>query len=253
MYDPNPDLIDYHCHLDLYQDFAEQFRACDANRIATLAVTTTPRAWEMNRRLAEKSKFVRAALGLHPQLVGEFAHEVALFEKLLPEARFIGEIGLDASPRYFASFPKQKATFERILKLCADAGGKILSIHSVRAGKQTLDMLEQHLPAKRGTAILHWFSGTSGEARRASGLGCYFSLNREMFRDPKRRDLVASLPIDRILTESDGPFIRTGTGPSKPADIKDVIPMIAAAFARTEGEIKTQLAQNLAKIEAGLV
>jgi TatD DNase family protein len=69
-----------------------------------------------------------------------------------------------------------------------------------------LDVIERHLPRNRGVAVLHWFTGTKAEARRAAALGCYFSINAEMMYSGRGRALVAELPMDRLLTETDGPF-----------------------------------------------
>ena len=66
-------LVDFHCHLDLYPDHAAIVEECESRGVFTLAVTTTPRAWPRNNELASATRHVRAALGLHPQLVGERA------------------------------------------------------------------------------------------------------------------------------------------------------------------------------------
>ena len=149
-----PDYVDFHSHLDLYPDLPAAIAACDRRRTATLTVTTTPKAFERNCELANVSEFVRVGLGLHPQLVAERSEEIELFEKLLPRSRYVGEVGLDAGPRYYRSLEIQKSIFERILRLCADHGGKILSVHSVRATKPVLDLLEKHLPLHQGTVVL---------------------------------------------------------------------------------------------------
>src|SRR5207237_7025951 len=115
-----------------------------------------PRAWPRNEELAAATKYVRAALGLHPQLVKEHAHELTIWRDLLPRARYVGEVGLDAGPAHYKSFDAQKAVFETILRDCAAHGGKILTIHSVRAAAAVLYMIETHLPATRGRAVLHW-------------------------------------------------------------------------------------------------
>ncbi len=193
----------------------------------TLTVTTTPKAWARNYAATTKTKYVRAALGLHPQLVGDRASELALWEELLPRTRYVGEVGLDAGPRFYSSFAEQQRVFERVLQACATAGDKILTIHSVRATRQVLNMIEAHLPRGRGTPVLHWFTGTAAEARRAVELGCYFSINAEMMVDQKRRTLVAELPYDRLLTETDGPFTKTGERPSAPADVVDAVLALA--------------------------
>lgn len=224
---PESALVDFHCHLDLYPDFESAVAACEREGVYTLAVTTTPKAWSRNHAVTSKTKYVRAALGLHPQLVGERASEIALWEALLPSTRYVGEVGLDAGPRFYKSFELQQRVFERVLKACAAAGDKILTIHSVRAARQVLDMIEAHLPRGTGTPVLHWFTGTAAEARRATELGCYFSVNAAMMGDEKRRALVSALPVDRLLTETDGPFTKTSERPSAPADVIDAVLALA--------------------------
>lgn len=112
-------LIDFHCHLDLYPDHVQAIADCERERVFTLAVTTTPKAWTRNHELTKDTKYVRAALGLHPQLVGQRAQEIGLWEELLPQTRYVGEVGLDAGPRFYRSFEAQKAVFERVLTACA--------------------------------------------------------------------------------------------------------------------------------------
>ena len=80
-------LVDFHCHLDLYPDHAVAVRNADAAGVFTLAVTTTPRAWPRNHELAQWTKHVRAALGLHPQLVAERENEIELWDRYLSETR----------------------------------------------------------------------------------------------------------------------------------------------------------------------
>ena len=157
MSNSTPSFVDYHCHLDLYPDYVNQFLACSDKEIATLAVTTTPRAWPKNRELAESSPFVRVGLGFHPQLVAERAAEFPLFKKYFSETRFIGEVGLDASPQHYKSYSEQKEIFEQILNLCASHGDKILSVHSVRATRDVLGLIEKVLPPGRSRVVLHWF------------------------------------------------------------------------------------------------
>lgn len=221
--------VDFHCHLDLYPDFEGAIARAEAARIYTLTVTTTPKAWPRNHELTRGTRYVRAALGLHPQLVAERAAELALWERYLPEARYVGEVGLDAGPRFYKSFDTQKQIFRTVLERCANAGGKILTVHSVRSVPTVLEMIEHHLPQDRGIVVLHWFTGTKADARRANSLGCYFSINAEMARSDRGRALVAELPMDRLLTETDGPFTQIDGRPSEPADTRKAIEAIADA------------------------
>lgn len=244
----SPALIDFHCHLDLYPDHVQAIADCERERVFTLAVTTTPKAWARNHELTKDTKYVRAALGLHPQLVGQRAQEIGLWEELLPQTRYVGEVGLDAGPRFYRSFEAQKAVFERVLTACARAGDKVLTIHSIRAAKTVLDMLEQHLPARRGTAVMHWFTGSQSEARRAVDLGCYFSVNHEMLASAKHAELVRTLPLDRLLTETDGPFTSSDDRPARPTDVSAAVVQLAQLLGRPKDAVAELLLSNLRNI-----
>lgn len=212
-------LVDFHCHLDLYPDHQAAIDQCEREAVYTLAVTTTPKAWERNHQLTSTTKYVRAALGLHPQLVESRSHELALWKELVDETRYVGEVGLDSGPRYFRSLDLQKQVFGEILDRCAKLGDRILTVHSVRAVKLVLDSLEARFPQGRGKVVMHWFTGTLAELRRAVDMGCYFSVNLAMLEGDRRRALAAAIPLDRVLTETDGPFTQTLGRPSHPVDV----------------------------------
>lgn len=105
--------VDFHCHLDLYPDHEAAIARAEAARIYTLTVTTPPKAWARNHELTRHTRFVRAALGLHPQLVAERAGELPLWERLLSETRYVGE---------WASTPARASTSRWIHKsMCSAA------------------------------------------------------------------------------------------------------------------------------------
>lgn len=237
--------VDFHCHLDLYPDHMAAIAAAEASCIYTLAVTTTPKAWPRNRDLTQDTRFVHAALGLHPQLVADRAHELPEWERYLPETRFVGEVGLDAGPRFFTSFDNQKRVFRTVLERCAEAGDKILTVHSVRSATAVLDMIEEYLPQGRGKVVLHWFTGSRSEARRATALGCYFSVNAEMARSERGRALIANLPLERVLTETDGPFTKLHGQPLRPADVRFAVEAIALVRKTTSTAIGDAVLANL--------
>ncbi|KAB7738447.1 TatD family deoxyribonuclease [Parvibaculum sedimenti] len=237
--------VDFHCHLDLYPDHVAEVESCERDGVFTLTVTTTPKAWARNHELASATRHVRAALGLHPQLVADRAHEIGLWEELLPNTRYVGEVGLDAGPRFYRSFETQKEIFARVLSLCAAAGNKIVTTHSVRATEAVLDMIEQHMPPPRGRVVLHWFTGTAAEARRAVDLGCYFSVNAEMLNNEKRAVITKTLPLDRILTETDGPFTQTDGRPTRPRDVWIAVEALARLHAMPPADMSATIIRNL--------
>lgn len=245
---PTNGLIDFHCHLDLYPDHAAAVREADAAGVFTLAVTTTPKAWARNHELTCHTRHVRAALGLHPQLVRSRAEEIALWETLLPQTRYVGEVGLDAGPRFYKSLDQQKDIFARVLRACAKAGGKIITVHSVRAAKAVLDHIEEHLPQLNNRVVLHWFTGTKSEAARALDIGCYFSINSAMLSSEKASALVRTLPVERMLTETDGPFTEIDGRPARPADVASTVPVLAALLGLPTATLAKTMKDNLRRL-----
>lgn len=243
--------VDFHCHLDLYPDFEAVVGECEAQQIATLAVTTTPLAFARNLQLTKTLRYVRAALGLHPQLVAERAAELEILKKYLSLTRYIGEIGLDAGPKHFRSLDQQREVFTEILKLCAVSGDKILSVHTTRAARHALELIEVNLPSGRGTTVLHWFTGTIREANWALELGCYFSINGEMLRNPTHRKTIEILPANRLLTETDGPFVVRDGRPIRPIDVISTSDALAAVRGVSSVDMLRQLRDNIRALVSG--
>lgn len=243
-----PEFVDFHCHLDLYPSLKNAITQCDVRRTATLAVTTTPKAFPHNQQLVSHSEFVRVALGLHPQLVEERANELDLFERLLPETRYVGEVGLDAGRRHYRSFDLQKRIFRTILSLCAQAGNKILSVHSVRAAKDVLDLIEEYLPARRGQVVLHWFTGSAADAQRGVELGCFFSVNERMLNSENGARILHEIPDNRLLTETDGPFVENAGRPIDPGNVQPTLRKIARLKCVSLEAVQSQVLRNLSTL-----
>lgn len=246
---PIPRWVDYHCHLDLYPDHGKLLAECQREQIATFAVTTTPKAWARNRSMAERFPMIRVGLGLHPQVVADRASELSMLLELLPTSTYIGEIGLDASPAFYRSFPEQERVFTSILKACATSGGKIISIHSVRSAPRVLSHLEALLPQQRARVILHWFTGSTLDAKKAVRLGCYFSINSAMLASARGRALVELLPKDRLLTETDGPFVKGKNGPIRPSDVPGTVSGLAQLIGMTTEATAELVVANLLRLE----
>jgi TatD DNase family protein len=210
-------MIDFHCHLDLYPRPAEIVDQAQRMGIGVLSVTTTPSAWVGTLRLARGRSVIRTALGLHPQLAEERKNELKKFELYLGETRFVGEVGLDGSPVFRSTWAQQKKVFEHILHACSEAGNKVISIHSRRAATPVLDLLDKFDSVR--FPVLHWFSGTHSELQRAVERGCWFSVGPAMLGGAKGKALVAAMPRDRVLLETDGPFAQLRRTALHPWDI----------------------------------
>lgn len=242
-------LVDYHCHLDLYPDFERLIKYFDAKKIYTLAVTTTPRAWPRNYELASRTTFVKPALGFHPQLVASIENEFPIFEKYFSECKYIGEIGLDAGPKFYKSLPTQKRIFEHIIKLAAMHGNKIISIHSIRSVPDVLRIIYELKAHLNNKIVFHWFSGTIQQAKDAIRLGCYFSVNLQMLQSEKGFELIRIIPDDRLLTETDGPFTLLNGKPQTPADIIYCLNALSRITKKTTGDIRSIVWNNVINLE----
>jgi TatD DNase family protein len=220
-------LVDTHCHVDLYDDYKALISECEADRIATIAVTNTPSVFRRYRVLLAGHRFLRPALGLHPELAHQRFGEIGLLKELITDTRYIGEIGLDFVTTDADVRAIQVRVFEAILTECAASGNKVLTIHSRRAAQEVVDRIGIGFPSK---VILHWFSGNVKVLHRALENGYYFSINTAMVESDSGRRLITHIPPDRVLTESDGPFINVGGQPARPRDVRAVITQLATIW-----------------------
>lgn len=241
-------MIDFHCHLDLYQDPAKVVAECVARGLYVLSVTTTPSAWPGTSALAGDAPRIRTGLGLHPQIAHERQFELPLFESLLAQARYVGEVGLDGGPELKSHWQTQLGVFEEVLGLCEKAGGRVLSLHSRRAAKPVLDALTRHPGA--GVPILHWFSGSQRELERAVEMDCWFSVGPAMLRAEKGRALTARMPKERVLTESDGPFAQIDYRPIWPWEAAQAAVSLAQIWEIDAQGAAVQLQANLHEIRS---
>ena len=244
-------VIDLHVHLDLYPDPVATTRECMERDLFVLSVTNTPSAWSGTAALAKDAARIRTAIGLHPQIAQERRGELALFEELLPQSRYVGEIGLDGSPELRATWDVQRRVFDEILRMCGAAGGRVMTIHSRRAATSVLDALASKADA--GVAVLHWFSGSRRELQRAIDQGCWFSVGPAMLASDTGRAMTRIMPRDRILTESDGPFARFDGRPLYPWDTATAERMLADMWGISQEEVRHRLVGNLRRLTTDIV
>lgn len=239
-------LVDTHCHFDLFPDPRAVLEETERLHVYSIAVTNTPSVFEPMVRLADGFKFVRPALGLHPELAIQRQVELRLFPELLAQTRYVGEVGLDYKVAVTpADREKQRMIFATILRHCADAGGRVLTIHSRRAEADVIAAVREHSP---GPFILHWFSGSLKVLREAVTAGAYFSVNPAMVRSESGRRLLYEIPRERVLTESDGPFVRAGTAPASPSCILAVCGELASLWRSEQQQVATGILTNFRRL-----
>lgn len=198
---------DTHFHLDLMSEPEKIANEIERQQVYTIAVTNSPSVFFFTEKITSNKKFIRAALGLHPELAAERHKEVVQFTELIDKTRYVGEIGLDNSNKSPSDYRMQKEVFEKLISVCADKGDKILTIHSRRAAKDVLDILGNGFPGK---VILHWYSDALRHIEVAVDRGYYFSVNYPMLQSKNGKKIIESIPHERILIETDGPFTKNG-------------------------------------------
>lgn len=239
-------LIDFHCHLDLYPDPKAVARKAADLGVYVLSVTTTPTAFEGTAALAPSGSRIRTALGLHPELAAGREHELPLFEKLLARTRYVGEVGLDGSRPHRATLDQQGGILTDILALCAEAGGKVISLHSRGASKLLLDVIS--VEPRAGTFVLHWFCGSNREVHQAQEIGCWFSVGTSMAASERGRNAIMAMPRDRVLSETDGPFGTSDGRPAFPWEAGAVVPMLSELWKEPSELVAKRLVTNLRRL-----
>lgn len=241
-------LVDAHCHIDLYPDPAKFLDESERENIYTIAVTNAPFVFRHTADLAANSRYTRAAIGLHPELVATYGEQVDKLLPLLKETRYVGEIGLDYITSDMALRRKQRKVLETILGWCAEQKNKILTLHSRRAVSDVINIVGNNYPGK---VILHWFTGTSKEVEFASNYGMYFSVNSSMVSSEKGLSLISKMPVERILTESDGPFVRVYDKNTQSLIIRRAVEGLSLNWSVSFEEAKSTVFNNFYSILAG--
>jgi TatD DNase family protein len=234
-------LVDTHCHVDLFPDAQALIRDIERRRIYTIAVTNTPSVFPRLCEMIRGSRYVRPALGLHPELAVERHKELELFPRLLQQTRYVGEVGLDYQTTVEAERAIQRRVLTTIVEQCDTAGNKVVTVHSRRAAEDVVSAFGERF---RGKFILHWYSGGTRALKRAVANGAYFSCNTAMVRSSKGRALIADVPRDRILTETDGPFVAIDDAPAEPHRVTVVLAGLAKLWSTTADEARRTVYQN---------
>lgn len=205
-------LIDSHAHLDdrRYDDDREEMLVRARERGVT-HIVNVGYDLESSRRsvqLAEKHEFVYAAVGIHPNDaykapddVIEILRDMATHPKILA----IGEIGLDYY-RNFSSKSIQKEMFTKQIELAIELNMPII-VHDREAHGDTMDILRRYKGKVEG--VLHCFSGSWEMAAECIDLGFYISIAGPVtFNNAKKlRDIAEKVPLDRLLVETDSPYL----------------------------------------------
>ena len=209
-----PEITDSHCHLD-FPDFADELpdiiaRAHEAGVTRIVTICTKLRAEPKVRAIAEAHPSVFYAAGTHPMSVA--TEPMASVDELIalsqhPKFVGIGDPGLDYHyPAESAEAQKQSL---RLHIAAARASGLPLIIHARDADEDMADILASEMKNGAYTCAMHCFSSGPALARAALDLGFYLSMSgiTAFPKSEALRDIFAAAPLERILVETDAPYL----------------------------------------------
>jgi TatD DNase family protein len=241
--------VDTHCHLFLLDhqpaDVVEASRAAGVDRL--ICVGIDPESSRRSAEIAGSHPGVFATAGLHPNSAGEMDDRVAGdIEELLsgPHVVGVGETGLDFF-RMGAPPDVQERVFRMHVALGRESGIPLV-VHVREAWDDVLRVLREG-SAER--VVLHCFSGDAVAARECAARGYFlsFAANITYPKNVHLREAAAAVPLDRLLTETDSPFLspqkQRGTDNS-PSNVIAVIGAIAQARGETFDEVFEATARN---------
>lgn len=207
-------LVDSHCHLDFDvfdEDRDETIqRARDAGIGTMVTICTRVTRFDEIRAIAEANDDIWCSVGIHPHQAEE--EPVVTVEDLVSRAQHpkvvgIGETGLDY---FYDNSPRdlQKTSFRTHIAAARETGLPLI-VHTRDADADMADILEDEMRKGAFTGVLHCFSSGAELAKRALDIGFYVSLSGIVtFKNAEDlRQIVLDVPADRILVETDSPFL----------------------------------------------
>ena len=223
-------LIDSHCHLDDYADLPlilANAREAGVGRLLAIGIGDGPDTMHRALELARAHAEIWATAGIHPQEAHRAtAENLARLEALVADPRClaVGEIGLDYYHLDNPDIATQQAAFVAQMKI-AVAAGKPITIHCrtselanacakakyepADAWEDLLSLIDEHWTPSGLAGIMHCFSGNEDQAARSLAAGFYLSFagNVTYPKSTGIQAVAASAPADRILVETDAPFL----------------------------------------------
>ena len=240
-------MIDTHAHLDACADPADVLveRAREAGVTRIVSVGTRAESWRETLAIAERNEDVFAALGIHPHEAADGDVDALRTALAHPKAVAVGETGLDYY-RDYAPRDDQRRLFEAQLELAAELGKPVV-IHTRAADSDTASVLAGF----EGTVVMHCFSSLPLlEPALERGWYVSFAGNVTYKNAHDLRAAAFAVPADRLLAETDSPYLAPEPRRGRPNEPANVVHTIAAlAHARNEDaqELAVQIDENAAR------
>ena len=251
-------LVDSHCHLD-FPDFADDLdgivaRAAAAGIGRIVTISTRVRRLAAVLAITERFPEVYCSVGTHPHQADEedgISPDELIGMTEHPKVGALGEAGLDYFYQHGSREAQERGFRSHIA--AARATGLPLVIHTREADEDCGRILEDEMAKGSFRAVLHCYTGGRDLAMRAISLGLSISFTGILtFKNSQAlRDLAAELPADRIMVETDSPFLAPGKFRGKrnePSYVVEVAKVLADARGVSLEEISRQTTQNFFRL-----
>ena len=251
-------LVDSHCHLD-FPDYAGNVdavveRACAAGVGVCVSIGTELARFPGVKAVAERFSHVWCTVGVHPHEAERelLDDEAALLrEAVHPKVVGIGEIGLDY---YYEHSPRaqQQSNFRSHISAGRKTGLPVI-VHTRDADDDTIDILRDEMGRGAFTGLIHCFTGTQRLADAALDMGLYISVSGiATFKNSTAlRDVIKTVPLDRLLVETDAPYLAPVPHRGKtnePAFVVHTANMLAELKGVSSGELAAVTTENFFRL-----
>lgn len=237
-------IYDVHAHLDLASDLASLISNAKKKNVKII-ITNSVNLKSLKKNFEIKDKYgeiIQLAAGLYPEedltleKFEEFENFVRMNKKKIIA---IGEIGMDKTEEL--DFLLQKEIFVKQLNLARELNLPVI-IHTRKAEEEVLSILKDCKDLK---IVLHCFSGKFKLVKKGEELGCYFSIPTNVVRSEQFQKMVEELPRNRILTETDSPYLSPFKDKENESSfIVESIKKISEIWNLSEEEVEIQIEKN---------
>lgn len=255
---PLPSLIDSHCHLD-FPEFADELdaivqRARDAGVARMITISTRVAKFEAIRALLDRYECVFGTVGTHPMHAHEEA-DVTVADLVAlaahPKIVGLGEVGMDY--HYDTThLAEQRAGLKRHIAAARLTGLPVV-IHSRDCDRDMQMLLEEEMKIGAFPAVVHCFTGGAEFARAAVDMGLYISFSGVLTykKNDGLRAVAAGLPRDRVIVETDAPYLAPVPFRGKrnePAYVEKTAASLAECWAMTPAQLAEQTSANVLRL-----
>jgi len=243
--------IDVHCHIDRYSDdeIEEIIKRAKKARVEIIINNAnTIETGRKNLELAKKYPQVKAALGIHPidyHLYSdkEILDEIKFIKKNKDKVIAVGEVGFDLKEAT-VDFSRQKLIFMEWLKLASEIDKPII-IHSRKAEKEVIEIVEEFAKTHKIKVLMHCFSGKMSLVDKIRDNKWFFSIPASIKNSTHFQEVVKRVPLTQLFCETDSPFLHPDKERNnEPALVIESYKKISNVKGLSLSEVEKQIEEN---------